>query len=357
MKRLWMRLCLLGFACLFSLVACLPSLHNQTPKSKRYERVYTDAFDTLTTLLAYRENEADFEALSQAVERKLRSYHLLFTSFEPAGDLINLYRVNELAPHQEVQVPEALYNLIDFSIREGKRSQGGLNPALGTVLSLWHEARTKALENPVQATLPDVQALQEAAQHTKLDDVQLNPSKRSVRFLDPLLRLDLGSTSKGFAVERIVEELEAEGFDHFLLNAGGNVRAVNASGTPRTFTVGIENPVPSNGVPILATVSLSSGALVTSGVSQRYFEFNQQRYHHLIDPQTLFPASYYLSVSVYHPDSGLADALSTGLFTLPLEQSQELAAEHPEAKVLWVLPDGSLRFSSGSEQFFHLKSS
>ena len=65
-------------------------------------------------------------------------------------------------------------------------------------------------------------------------------------------------------------------------------------------------------------------ALVTSGDYQRFFVVDGKAYHHLIDPDTLWPALYFDSVSVLCSDSGMADCLSTGLFCSTLEQGLAL---------------------------------
>ena len=93
---------------------------------------------------------------------------------------------------------------------------------------------------------------------------------------------------------------------------------------------------------------------MTSGDYQRYYEVNGQRYHHLIDPKTLQPASHMRSVSIIHPDSGLADFLSTTAFMLPYEESRALIDSIPEAEAAWLLADGTEYWTAGFAQLMDL---
>ena len=96
------------------------------------------------------------------------------------------------------------------------------------------------------------------------------------------------------------------------------------------------------------TVELSSGmALVTSGDYQRYFTVDGVRYHHIIDPDTLYPADWMNSVSVLYPNSGVADALSTALFNMSPESGIALIESIEGAEAMWMLPNQEVMFSSG----------
>ena len=92
---------------------------------------------------------------------------------------------------------------------------------------------------------------------------------------------------------------------------------------------------------------MSDMALVTSGNYQRYYVVDGVRYHHLIDPDTLWPARYFDSVSVLSPDSGAADCLTTGLFCMSLEDGQKLIESLDGVEALWCTPDGEVIQSSG----------
>ncbi|NLA81647.1 MAG: FAD:protein FMN transferase, partial [Clostridiaceae bacterium] len=127
-------------------------------------------------------------------------------------------------------------------------------------------------------------------------------------------------------------------------------RAIGSRGDGSPWRVGIDNPDPGN-EDYLAVLSLDGFSLVTSGVSERYFEVQGKRYHHIIDPDSLFPEDRYLSVSIVCPDSGLADLLSTALFNLDLEAGQALIESMEGTEALWCLPDGSLVRSSGFAAF------
>ena len=87
-------------------------------------------------------------------------------------------------------------------------------------------------------------------------------------------------------------------------------------------------------------------SVVTSGDYQRAYTVDGKRYHHIIDPDTRMPSVYFRSVTVVCRDSALADALSTALFLLPLEEGRNLA-EKCGADVLWVDHSGKEHMTQG----------
>ena len=166
------------------------------------------------------------------------------------------------------------------------------------------------------------------------------------------MSLDVGSVGKGYAVEQAAQTAEARGLTSALISVGGNLRAIGTKPDGSQWVGGVENPwnsseVYTNGSSTVAAVKMSDLSLVTSGDYQRYYVVDGVRYHHLIDPATLWPAAYFDGVSVLAPDSGVADCLTTGLFCLPLEEGKQLVESLDGVEALWCTTDGEVITSSG----------
>lgn len=97
----------------------------------------------------------------------------------------------------------------------------------------------------------------------------------------------------------------------------------------------------------LAVLNSVSSSLVTSGIYERFFIEDENLYHHIIDPDTGMPAQSFQSVSVVVPHSGRADALSTALFNMTLEEGVRFVENHENLEAVWVDLDGFITMSSG----------
>ena len=232
---------------------------------------------------------------------------------------------------------------LQFAVEMDGRTNGACNVAAGAVLRLWHDARE--LETPVP---PEDAALQAAAQHMDIADLLLDADACTVAFADPELRLDVGAIGKGYATEMAARAARERGLTSALLNVGGNVRAIGAKPDGSHWTAGVENPRGSDPA-YLAAVELRDGeSLVISGDYLRYFEFEGVRYHHLIDLTTLQPARYAVSVAVHTAQgSGVADALSTGIFCHPEVDGLAVIDREPQTEAMWIHESGEITSSAG----------
>ena len=314
------------------------------PEKKQYTATFLELFDTVTTIVGKAESKEAFEAEARKIRDDLEYYHRLFDIYESYEGVNNLKTVNDAAGKAPVQVDGTLIRLL-LACKEYYRLTGGkVNIAMGSVLKLWHDARTDGINDPANADLPDAAALLSAAAHIDPAQIVIDEAASTVFLSDPKLRLDVGAIAKGWAVQQAAAKAPAG----LLISVGGNVCATgpkDEKGTP--WVVGIQDPAASDRY--LHTISVTSGSVVTSGDYQRAYVVDGKLYHHIIDPLTLQPSEYWRSVTVVCPDSGLADALSTALFLLPREQGQALL-EQCGAEAMWVNAAGELFYSPGFEK-------
>lgn len=315
----------------------------KAPEKKQYTATFLNLFDTVTSIVGRAESQEEFQKKAQKVHDELLTYHQLFDIYNEYEGLNNLKTVNDRAGQEPVQVDERIIALLKDCNHYYDLTNGRVNAAMGSVLHLWHEARNDGIDNPANAYLPDQEKLEKASAHTALEAVVIDEAASTVYISDPEVRLDVGAVAKGWAVQRVSEAAPAG----LLISVGGNVCATGPkeqNGTP--WVVGVQNP--DGGDSYLHTLYLTKGSVVTSGDYQRAFLVDGKMYHHIIDPDTLYPSLYWRSVTIACDDSGLADALSTALFLLPLEEGKALL-ETCGAEAMWVDSDGKLYYSQGFE--------
>lgn len=318
----------------------------QAQTYQKYQHYFFDTFDTVVTFLGYAESEDVFREAAALVESRMRRYHQIFDQYNPYDSVNNLYTINASAAAKPTKAEPELIALL-LQIRKWRESYATVtNPAMGAVLRLWHDARTAG------DVLPDLQALLDASAHDNYDDIIIDETHQTIFFADPLLQLDLGAVAKGYAAQLTADALRNSGFASFILNAGGNVVCGDAPLDGRTFwTVAIEDV---DGSSIRQKIGVLNQSIVTSGDYQRYYELDGVRYHHLIDPATLLPATHMRAVSIIHPDSGLADFLSTTAFLLPYAESRALIDSIPGAEGSWLLYDGTTYWTDGFQPLLDL---
>lgn len=323
----------------------------QEDPGREYDAQYFDYFDTFTTFTVYAEDEQQFQEYKELFESELKSYHQLFDIYENYQGINNIKTINDNRGITPVQTDEEIVGLIEFAKDEYANTNGRVNVAMGSVLSLWHEYRTYGIAHPKQAEIPDMQELKKAAEHMDIGDVRIDESKSSVYLEDPAMSLDVGAVAKGYAVQRICEKLREAGVSSALISIGGNVQTIGTKGNGSPWRVGIQNPDTSGGQSYLYALKLEDLALVTSGTYQRYYEVDGVRYHHIIDPETLMPGQEFTSVTILSPDGARADALSTAVFNMPLEEGMAFIESLEDTEAFWVYEDGREVFSSGFEDY------
>ena len=320
----------------------------------RYEASFLQLFDTVTQIIGYAESEEAFSEYSQKIYDCLNEYHQLYNIYDDYEGVNNIKTINDNAGIAPVKVDRKIIELLLFSKEKYELTNGKVNVAFGAVLSLWHEHRQAGLDDPENATLPDFKELTLRAQHTDINKLIIDEGASTVYLEDPEMSLDVGAVAKGYAVEKTALEMEKAGFKNGMISVGGNVRTIGSKfddqGKEAPWNVGIQNPDLESEQETIHILNLTDYSLVTSGIYERNYTVNGEIYHHIIDPETLMPAKYFVSVTIACQDSGLADALSTAVFNMPFEDGLELIESLDGVEAMWIPYDGTYKYSSGFQE-------
>lgn len=323
------------------------SCSNSRKQYKKYSITNYSAFNTVSEISIYaiEDQQEHLEQLNQLLEE----WNQLFDIYKTYDGINNLKTINDCAGKEPVEVDPRIISVLEKGIEMEHKTDGKCNIAFGSVLFIWHHYREKGLEDSEHAQIPTMKELKKAAEHTNISDLVIDNEKGTVYLKDPKMSLDVGAIAKGCAADDIAGYAKELGLDSVMINLGGNVLTVGNKKSKENGTdwiAGIQNPDNDGDVSYLYKLAVNDSALVTSGDYQRFYEVDGKRYSHIIDPLTLFPLEQYRSVTVYMKSSGIADALSTALFSMDLEEGKRLLSEmEEECEAIWVLQDGSVEMT------------
>ncbi|MBR6649809.1 MAG: FAD:protein FMN transferase [Clostridia bacterium] len=346
MKRIFSFL--LAFITSISLASC-----GKTGREKFTDYSF-DYFDTVTMIVGYEKSKDVFDENCKEIKKRLEEYHKLYNIYNTYEGVNNLCMLNKVSEgsHSELEVDDKIIDMLTYAKEMHTATNGNINVAMGSVLSIWHNYRESGIKDPLSAELPPIDILRSASDHTDIDDVIIDKENKTVLLSDPEMKLDVGAIAKGYAVEQVAQWMLSEGIEGYSLNVGGNIRIVGKKPDRTKWKVGIENPDTSDTEnPYIQYLTIENVSVVTSGVYQRYYEVDGKKYHHIIDPETLMPGENFLSVTVVCQSSALGDALSTALFNMTYEEGVALLEDYTDAEALWVFPDGQIKRSLRFNKF------
>lgn len=346
---------LVVIALLFSLLAsCKPKVR------MKFSFDYFDSFDTLVKATGYFFTQEEADKFDKKLAERLKYYDNLFDCHKEHEGVNNVYTINKMAGKEKVKVDKALLDLISQSKTLGLKYDSRVNIAFGAVIELWEKSMTEALENDeLKAATPDIEVLKERAKYASLNNIIIDKEESTIYITDERTKINLGSVAKGYAVELICNELKEDGFDSVVLSAGGNVKTIGHPNgeIKRKWTVGVENPYSASEMKegdseIYDILYTMDKAIVTSGDYQRFFYgLDNVKYNHIIDTRTLSSARNFTAVTVITKDSGIADFLSTLLFTLTYEEGAEVIKDFPDTEALWINFDNTEFYTDGLKHY------
>lgn len=344
MKKILQKSMIVAFAFLLGCAQATPSEPVETQKL-RSDMCFDCGFDTFLQLTGFPLEEEEFKEVFQESSDLFRHYNDLFDIYNDYEGINNIKTINDNAGIAPVTVEQPIIDLLKEAKEYYLLSDGNFDITMGNLLRIWHNYRTEGIElNQSQKPghTPSSEELQEASLHKGWDQIIINEEEGTVFIQDKEISLDVGAIAKGFATELIARHLEEKGYHTGAINAGGNNRTLGQKPNGQPWRIGIQNPEAQG--PLFTIEMDGTCSFVTSGDYERFYVSEDgNAYHHIIDPKTSFPATHYHSVSIVTQDSGMADCLSTTLFTLSYEEGLQLIDSfkqaHPDKilEVAWIM--------------------
>lgn len=263
---------------------------------------------------------------------------------------------------QTVTVSDMTAEVIEKGLAYGTLSNGVFDITIGKVTDLWnfHDFQTEDTSDSEAGTgevtdpLPDPELLKEAVHHVDYRKVSVDEDQ--VTLQDPEMEIDLGGIAKGYIADHLTRWLEERGVVSAVIDLGGNIVAIGGKSAgllelpKQDFTIGIKDPQSESGQ-LLGIFECSDKTVVTSGTYERYVVKDGQKYHHILNPETGWPAETDVdSVTIITEKSHAVDAdgLSTTCLALGVEKGTVLIETIEGAEAVFVDLDGTITSTSGA---------
>lgn len=302
------------------------------PADRRHERTIL-AFGTIIDVEVLGEAARAQRALD-AVDAYFQTLHVDWYAFGQG----ELGRANErLAQGQSAEVSPELAALLRRSLTLRQASQGAFDPTIGDLVKLWGFADQEASRKypPSEA---DIKAWLGNAGYR--DKIRVRDGQV---ITEGPVTLDLSAVAKGAALEGAAKLLLEHGIKNAVVDAGGDIKVLG-SRPERPWRIGIRHPRANTS---LATVTMRAGeAIVSSGDYQRFFDYREQRFHHVIDPRSGMPIQHTIAVTVIADDAALADAAATALMVAGPVRFHELTESLGVDAALLISSDGDIIMTS-----------
>ena len=322
--------------CVFALSAFLLTACSQPPK------LYQDqflAFGTVVSLSIRDATEVQNREASRLIREDFARMHDTWHAWKKGGLLGEINQ--NIAAGKPTALSTEAAALLQQTAALSRQSGHLFNPAIGKLVALWgFHGEEWSGPPPAEAA---INTLLES--NPTLEALQFEPD--SIRSSNRDVKIDLGGIAKGYAVDRAIEQLKQLGIEHAIINTGGDLRAIGTRGA-RNWNIGIR--APDGGDPVASLQPQGDESIFTSGDYERMFTYQGTRYHHIINPQTGWPASDTRSVTVIHPSATIADAAATALLVDGQEQRATIAEQMGIRYVLLIDQQGEYHMSKPMEQ-------
>ncbi len=270
---------------------------------------------------------------NKVIDKILQRFYGMEKRFYAWDDNTELARLNQAIANQTLPIktsPE-MADLLNLASNYYEQTNHLFNPAIGRLIDLWGFYAT-----PVATQPPSKKAITQWLQQ-QVGMTQIIIRHQTITAAPATIKIDFGAMLKGVAADDARDILKQAGIKNALVNVGGSLLAIGQNNN-RPWLIALHK---NREQPPIGIVNLYDGeAVSTSGDSEIYFIYNGQRYHHILDPTTGYPATNVQTAIVISKHSkhggAISDAVATALVISDKATTQKIIARFDNLLV-WQL--------------------
>jgi len=345
----------MNFSKFILIFACLVTLPSCTTDQNHKDTLVSISGATMGTVYRIKiaTPKIPQEKLSHLGNTIKESLDVIDSQMNHFDETSQISRFNLSKANEPFTMGHEFSEVLRIAMEISRNTGGALDVTLAPLVRLWgFGTSTSNSHSP-----PDDTLIQTTLANTGMHHLRFADEHTLFKDIDAL-ELDLSAVAKGYAVDQLAETLQDMGYTHFMIEIGGEIRVSGLNLNQEQWSIGIHEPNQESALANVThqTLVLTNKSIATSGNYQNYFEYEGERYTHVIDPKTGWPVPQTLmSITVIAQDCATADAAATALMVLGEIQGLRWVESRVDLEALFLAkdPSGSLKetMSSGFEQY------
>ena len=269
--------------------------------------------------------------IESSIKQRLVDINQIMSTYIPASEISQFNRSQTTAWYN---VSIELLEIVQLAQSISKQSQGAFDITVSPAVNLWKFGPQAEGNSADRSVIPTADDIAQVLKHIGYQQLHTRDNPPGLKKDDPKLQMDLSAIAKGYAVDQIIELLEAMQLDiQYMVEIGGEIRTVSHPqnrNNRRTWRLGIQDPAGEVGTD-KRIVAVNNQAIATSGDYVNFYEIEGVRYSHTIDPTTARPVQHQLASTVVMTDTcAAADAWATALLVLGPKRAYDIANQHDQ---------------------------
>ena len=294
----------------------------------RYEASH-ESMGTIFTVAVYGRDRTFLAEVVEQVFDEVDRLDEQMSNYKPQSELSAINR--EAAGHPVIVEP-GLFHLLEICVQRSQQTDGAFDITVGPLMKSWGFFRGRG-------RLPTSAEINEVLERVGYGHLKLDAGRRTIRFDESGVEIDLGGIAKGYAVDRAVDILRSNGITSALVSGGTS--SIYALGSPPGalgWKITLRDPYDEHKP--ADVIHLQNYSLSTSGNYERFFEIGGKSYCHIMNPHTGWPVQGVLSAAVLAATGTDTDGRSAGCFVMGVEGTRKYLAAQPNLAVIFYLPAG-----------------